>query len=337
MNKKFSIIGCQHEHITKFIHEMIELGYECAGLYDSQPNAMIEGISGKFKIPVVKDMELLLAPEVEIVGSSAMNSEKIGIIEICEKYGKHIMLDKPITTNRNGYDRLKAVIERGKIQVGLLLAARFSPAIYTLKNEIDRGTLGQIVNIGMRKPHRLNAGKRPSWFFSREQCGSIVIDLFIHDFDLLRWLTGSEIASMDGFMGKNILPEYPDFFDTACMQVIMQNDVIAQLYADWHTPDKSWTWGDCRIFVAGTKGTAELRLQGDPMISERPFMLTVTNQESQAIVELTKPSFTISEDFRNRIHGKQSLITHKDILLATEATIVADEKVKIVGSHSKSL
>jgi predicted dehydrogenase len=67
--------------------------------------------------------------------------------------------------------------------------------------------------------------------------------LFIHDFDLLRWLSGQEIVESDGFMAKNILPEYPDFYDTANLSVMLDGNILAQLYADWHNPEKSWTWG----------------------------------------------------------------------------------------------
>lgn len=280
MNKLvFSVIGCQHAHITMFIQEMLELGHECAGIYEPDPASIAPSVADKFGVPLASSMADMLAPGIDIVGCAAINNEKIDIVEICEKNGKHIMLDKPAATSREGYLRLEAVNKRGVIQIGMLLTERFSPPIYTLKNQIDRGTLGRIVSIGMRKPHRLTPDKRPQWFFTKEQSGGIVIDLLIHDFDLLRWLTGREVAKSEGYMGKNMLPEHPTFYDTAGLQVLMQGGVIAQLYADWHTPRQSWTWGDCRVFISGTKGSAELRLAGDPFVSEQSLYLRVTDEQ----------------------------------------------------------
>src|SRR5690606_31307008 len=208
------------------------------------------------------------------VGCAAINSEKIDIIEMCESRGKHVMVDKPAVVNRDGLERLQAIVERGRIEVGILLTERFRSSIYTLKGMIDRGDLGRLVGISMRKPHRLSESSRPAWHFSKSQNGGILIDLMIHDFDLVRWLTGQKLAVSHAVMTKNMLPEYPDFYDTAVLQGVTSESVAVQLYSDWHTPNRSWTWGDCRIFVTGTEGSAELRLEGDPFVGSKESLLT---------------------------------------------------------------
>jgi predicted dehydrogenase len=333
VNKRvFSVIGCQHAHITMFIQEMLELGHECAGIYEPDPAGIAQSVADKFGVPLAISMEDMLAPEIDIVGCAAINNEKIDIVEICEQNGKHVMLDKPAATSREGYRRLEAVNGRGRIHIGMLLTERFSPPIYTLKKQIDRSALGRIVGIGMRKPHRLTPDKRPQWFFSKEQSGGIVIDLLIHDFDLLRWLTGNEVAASEGYMGKNLMPEHPTFYDTAGVQVLMEGGAIAQLYSDWHTPRQSWTWGDCRIFISGTKGSAELRLAGDPFVSEQSLYLRVTDEDPPVRVELDELPCTITEDFLNRIYGKKAILAAEDILAATLAAIEADERVRIIDS-----
>lgn len=335
MNYKFSIIGCQHAHIGIFIDEMLKLGHECAGIYEEENHALAKSIADRFNVPVVDNKEVLLDESIKIVGTSAINNEKIDIVELCEKHGKHVMLDKPAVANREDFNRLLEVIERGKIQVGMLLTERFRPSIYTLRNMIQSGQLGDVVNISMRKPHRLTPQNRPQWHFAKAQNGGIVIDLFIHDFDLLRWLTGQEVVDIDGYMAKNILPEYPDFYDTANLTVKMDGNILAQLYADWFNPEKSWTWGDCRIFVTGTDGTAELRLEGDPLISKDDLLLLVTNDEELKQIGLDTVPHNISEDFLARLEGREASIQHEDILSATLATIESDETVKIVNRFER--
>ncbi len=96
----------------------------------------------------------------------------------------------------------------------------------------EQGELGRVVSVTMRKPRRLNPEQRHGWHFSKEQNGGLIQDLFIHDFDLLRWWTGQEIERVDSLMSKTILPEYPGFYDTNCAQVLMAGGVLAQLYAD---------------------------------------------------------------------------------------------------------
>lgn len=333
--RQFSIIGCQHAHIGIFISEMLELGYTCAGIYEEDNIGLARSFAEQYGIPVADDKESLLGDSVAVVGCASINNEKIDVIELCESRGKHVMIDKPAVTDAAGLERLKAVIRRGRIQVGMLLTERFHPAIYTLKRQIDQGVLGDIVTVGMRKPHRLDAAKRPAWFFSKEQSGGIIIDLLVHDFDLLRWFTGQEIGTISGYMGKTILPEHATFYNTASMQVVMEDSVVAQLYADWHTPSRSWTWGDGRIFVTGTEGFAELRLQGDPLVQEASVMIQLTNDAPAALMPLEPPPCSISADFIRRIEGEPSTISHDDILKATEATIIADGLAVIINPHER--
>ena len=333
--RKFAVIGCQHAHIKMFIGEMIALGHECAGIYEPENTALARSLAEEFAIPLADDPERLLAEPVEVVGCASINSEKIDVIELCERHGKHVMLDKPAVTDWDGYRRLESVIRRGNIHVGMLLTERFRPAVYTLKRQVDLGVFGRIVSIGMRKPHRLNPANRPPWFFLKSRNGGIVVDLLVHDFDLLRWLTGKEVLSVDGTVGKFLLPEHPTFEDTACFQVLMEDGIVAQLYADWHTPEKSWTWGDCRIFVAGTEGCAELRLNGDPLVANEEILFRVTHREPPQRVEPEQPPLTITEDFLNRIDGKASLLTHRDILEASRLTLEADERARRVGLRAK--
>jgi len=322
---KFSVIGCQHAHIEIFIEEMMKLGHECAGIFELENMTLASRLAEKYQIPLVHDKMILLDDSIQLVGCAAINNEKIDVIELCEKYRKHIMIDKPAVTNREDLARLEAVVNRGAIQVGLLLTERFRASLSTLKKQLDEGAIGELISISMRKPHLLNPKQRPSWHFSKQQSGGIVIDLFIHDFDLLRWLTGKEVKSITGYMAKNILPEYPSFFDTAGLQVIMEDGLAVQLYADWFTPEKSWTWGDGRIFAVGTKGTIEIRLEGDPLVAKDVLYLQVTSEQELTAIEEGRIPITITEDFLNRVRGENSLLQHEDIIAATEATIRADE------------
>ncbi|MGN7455457.1 Gfo/Idh/MocA family protein [Paenibacillus pasadenensis] len=330
----FGILGCEHAHIGVFLEEMLALGHVCAGIYDPRHTALASQLAAQHQVPLLSECDRLLAEEVKLIGTSAIHNEKIEVIETCERHGKPVMVDKPAVTDREGYRRLKAVMDRGVIQVGMLLTERFQPAIHALKQLIDRGDLGQLVSIGIRKPHRLSPESRPPWFFSKTQSGGIIVDLLIHDFDLLRWLTGSEIRHAEGVAVKRILPEHPDFYDAASLQVLMDNGLVAQLYADWHTPRQSWTWGDGRIFVAGTRGSAECRLAGDPLAigaQAEPLLLTATHTEPFVQARLDSPP-SITADFLKRLEGGDSILTGEDILASVKAAIDADERSRFIVS-----
>ena len=333
--KKFVIVGCQHGHIAMFIEEMHGLGYECAGIYERDPVPLASGIAESYGIPLYQEndytqLNIWHDNTIEMIGSSAINHEKIDIVELCASHGKHAMLDKPAAVNREDYHRLEAVIRSGRIQVGMLLTERVNPALYTLRQLNAEGAFGHIVNMSFRKPHRLAASQRPDWFFDKSQNGGVIVDILIHDFDILCWITGQEIQSSSGYLGKRIMPEHETFYDTAHIQTVMEDGTVAQLYADWHTPDASWAWGDTRIFVTGTKASAELRLAGDPLLDKKALLLLVTNEATWSEVGLYEVPYTVCGDFVRRIRGEESAITHLDILVATKAAIDADEAAEKV-------
>ncbi|ACX63499.1 MULTISPECIES: Gfo/Idh/MocA family protein [Paenibacillus] len=328
--RKFGIIGCQHAHIGMFIEEMLALGYECAGVYEPDNQTLARTLADRYGLELTGDRESMLADEgVGIIGCAAINDEKMDVMELCELHGKPVMIDKPAVTDRAGLIRLRGLLDRGRIEVGMMLTERFRPSIHTVHGMIRAGELGDIIHISMRKPHRLNPETRPAWHFDRAQSGGIINDLFVHDFDLLRWLTGREVETSSGYLAKHILPEYPTFYDAAGVQVFMAGGITAQLYADWHTPAGSWTWGDGRIFITGTRGIAEIRLEGDPLLSNDEVALVITDQELRSL-PLTAPAFSLSQDFLNRVAGEAGLITHDDIYKASEATVMADEGARIL-------
>lgn len=328
--RKFGIIGCQHAHIGMFIEEMLALGYECAGVYEPDNQTLARTLADRYGLELTGDRESMLADEgVGIIGCAAINDEKMDVMELCELHGKPVMIDKPAVTDRAGLIRLRGLLDRGRIEIGMMLTERFRPSLHTVHRMIRAGELGDIIHISMRKPHRLNPETRPAWHFDRGQSGGIINDLFVHDFDLLRWLTGREVETSSGYLAKHILPEYPTFYDAAGVQVFMAGGITAQLYADWHTPAGSWTWGDGRIFITGTRGIAEIRLEGDPLLSSDEVALVITDQELRSL-PLTAPAFSLSQDFLNRVAGEAGLITHDDIYKASEATVMADEGARIL-------
>ncbi|MFC3802916.1 Gfo/Idh/MocA family protein [Cohnella sp. GCM10012308] len=330
MSPVFSIIGCQHGHIASFIENMLGMGYRCAGIFEEagEDRRLANALSGRLGVPLLGAIGDALAEDVSVVGCAAVNSRKIDIAELCEARGKHVMLDKPAVTGRAGLERLRGIVGRGRIEVGMMLTQRFHAGVHTLKALIDEGALGRLVSLDMRKPHRLNAGERPDWFFDYARSGGIIQDLLVHDVDLLRWLTGSEIADVQGYMAKRILPEHAGFYDAATLIARLADGTFAQLYADWHTPARSWTWGDGRIFAVGTKGTAELRLQGDPWGAREPMLLASSDREALHLVPLRQPPVGLYADFVNRLRGGASVLSGEDVLLASMAAVDADERAE---------
>jgi predicted dehydrogenase len=320
---KFGVLGCRHAHIEIFIREMLDLGHELIGICERVPD-IAKALADKYGAPLLDNEKEFFDRKPQVVGTSAVNNEKIRVIVACREHGVHVIADKPIVTNMEDFHRLKKIMDEGAIEVGLMLTERFSPPIYTLKKMIQEGVLGELISFSTTKPHRLNEKSRAPWHFSKAENGGIVIDLLIHDFDLLRWFTGSDTEEISGYVKKSAYKKYPDFYDSVHTVVKMKDGTIATLEADWWTPDGYWSWGDGRIFCTGTLGKAEIFTTGVEDHRE-PCGRLVTKDKGIYMFENIKPPVTITEDFLNRIEGKKNvIITGKDILDATLDTLKAD-------------
>ena len=323
----FGVIGCRHGHIYSFIEEMIDLGHTFVGICEREGD-LKDTLSSDFNVPIFSNVDELFSLNPEIIGTASKNNEKIDVIELCEEQGIHIIADKPIVINRDGLKRLEGVFNRGKIQVSVMFTERFNPMMRKLKEIIDNGEIGEVVNINFRAPHQLRKESREEWFFDKEENGGLLIDLLIHQFDALNLLIGSPVNGVSGYMKKSDNYEYPSFFDTVSVVLRTENGVIATMETDWFIPDSNWTWGDVRVFCTGTKGKVEIRTNGDPLIEKAPLGFMVTKDNDWHRIGPISPNLTVSMDLINRINTGSSEITHKDILSASKSSIIADEKVE---------
>lgn len=325
---KLGIVGVQHRHIYEFVEGLPAKGIELAGIYDNSDYFIAGELSEKYGVKRYGDKESLIN-DVDVVMTFDVNSSRIDNIELCSKLGKPIMTDKPPVVNRKDMERLKKVINEGRIQVGLMMTERFNSAVYTLKNMIDRGELGKVICITVDRPIKLMASRRPEWYFDKSKNGGIVIDMMVHDFDLARWITGSEIASFKGYIKKDILPEHKSFYNSASMNMLMENNIIYMTNVNWHMPEGGWVWTDRRMFCTGTKGRAEVVLAGDPDKGEGYVLFTEASGKCTKIENIPLPGDAL-DDFVNRIQGKPYIIGQEDVINDAEASLRADESAEVI-------
>ena len=123
------------------------------------------------------------------------------LIEDAARAGKHIFCEKPIALDLETIDRaLETVAEAGvSLQVGF--NRRFDPSFAEAKRLIDEGGLGavHIVRITSRDPEPPPVGYVAT-------SGGMFLDMSIHDFDMARFITGSEVEEVYAAGGVLIDP-----------------------------------------------------------------------------------------------------------------------------------
>nr|CRH05181.1 Conserved protein of unknown function.Containing oxidoreductase domain [Candidatus Magnetococcus massalia] len=133
----------------------------------------------------------------------------------CLEAGVHILLEKPITVTVEEADELVDLAERTNmvLQVGHL--KRFHPAVVALKES------------GLLKPPRFIQAQRLAPFKSRALDVDVVLDLMIHDVDLILSFVDSDVDRVEA-IGAPVLT---DKIDMANARLHFANGCVADVTA----------------------------------------------------------------------------------------------------------
>jgi UDP-N-acetylglucosamine 3-dehydrogenase len=143
----------------------------------------------------------------------------------CISRGVHVMVEKPITSTVEEGRALIAAARLAGVTLMVGHVERFNPAVEALKEAIqDEDILSiAITRVGPYPPRMSNVG--------------VVIDLAVHDIDLIRWFTDSEIVEVQPQLSSAMTERE----DIALLQFRTASGVLAHINTNWLTPFKART------------------------------------------------------------------------------------------------
>jgi myo-inositol 2-dehydrogenase/D-chiro-inositol 1-dehydrogenase len=208
-----------------------------------------EKCAADFQIPsAVQDYrEIMINRDIEAVIICSSTDTHAQMIEEAAAAGKHIFCEKPIDFDLARIDRaLEAVDKAGvKLQVGF--NRRFDPNFKRVREMIAAGEIGMphILRITSRDP-----GPPPIEYV--KVSGGIFLDMTIHDFDMARYLIGSEVTEIYAAGGVMVDPEIGKAgdIDTAVIILRFANGVIGAI----DNSRKAVYGYDQRVEVFGSEG-----------------------------------------------------------------------------------
>ena len=181
-------------------------GVELVGFYDPNDDTARQ-VSEKYQLPRFLDDELLMesCDAIDVVAPTPNHFE---ICEAAIKKGKHVFVEKPLAnTMAEARALVKLAAESGiKFQVGHV--ERFNPAFLAIRD--------YPLNPMFIEVHRL------AQFNPRGTEVSVILDLMIHDIDIILSIVNSDVKSISA-SGVGVMTETPDIanvrieFDNGCV------------------------------------------------------------------------------------------------------------------------
>src|SRR5260221_621575 len=135
-------------------------------------------------------LELIALPELDAVVIATPTSTHHALVIAAANAGKAIFCEKPLAlTLAENYEVLEAVARaQVPLQVGFM--RRFDAAYQRAKKMIADGQIGSPVTF---KALSRDPFCPPRGYMDPAKNGGLILDMAIHDFDLARWLMGSEV------------------------------------------------------------------------------------------------------------------------------------------------
>jgi len=193
--------------------------------------------------------EVLADRTIEAVAICSSTDTHSRIIQEAAATGKHVFCEKPIDYDLGRIHAALAAVEKAGVKLQIGFNRRFDPSFAKVRALVADGSVGQphIIRITSRDP------EPPSLDYIKVS-GGMFLDMTIHDFDMVRFLSGSEaeeIYTIGDTLIDRAIRDAGDV-DTAIVTMRLKSGALA-------TIDNSFKadYGyDQRIEVFGSKGSA---------------------------------------------------------------------------------
>ncbi len=191
-------------------------------------------------------------PNVDYVDVCTFPDFRLQPLKICAQAGKHIQVQKPISTNLETAREMIEIARNAGIQLGVVSQHRFDDSTRFLKRAIPEGRLGKILQADAyvkwyRTPAYYSRPIKGSW---ETEGGGALINQAIHQVDMLLYLIGN-------------VSELFAYWQLGALHKIQSEDVISALlrYEAGATgviqaSTAFWPGYTERLEINGSKGTA---------------------------------------------------------------------------------
>ena len=163
--------------------------------------------------------ELLGAADVDAVAICTSTDTHADLIVAAAQAGKAIFCEKPVSLDLVEVDRALAAVGAAGVPFQIGFNRRFDPAHAAVAAAVAAGELGepQLVRISSRDP-----APPPMEYVARS--GGIFLDMTIHDFDMARFVAGSEVVEVYARGGVRVDPAFTAAGDVDTAVVVLEHE-----------------------------------------------------------------------------------------------------------------
>lgn len=289
--------------------------YQVVGVVDLNKNNLND-VHKAHGIQGYQDLDVALKetkPEAMILATPTLTH-----YEACKTIFQHkipLLIEKPITKTVDQAWELEKLARENRIPFMVGHVERFNPAVVAVRELLKREELGELISISVKR-----VGGSPR---DRSGAGDVLVDLAVHDIDIVYWLTGQKPKLLECIGHKT------DLVDSATM-LFQYGSVSVDMHVNWVTPVKIR-----QIQITGTKGFLDVNLitQQVQWTKKNPVLLDPNLGQSQFFFDEYLLSFAAPDRVEVGILRREPLreelrAFHQAILTNAEMPVTAADAIE---------
>lgn len=238
MSKKIAVIGFgaigrHHARNLAAIESAV-----FAGVVDPRPEAQQE--ARELGYDVYSSLEEAIDRGLDAVVLSVPTSLHASLGRACIEAGLAVLIEKPIASTVEEGAALIGLAEQKSVPLMIGYVERYNPAVVAVRRFIADGHLGKLFSVSARR-----VGVMPA----RIQDANVLIDIGVHDIDLVAFITNSDLTLKSALGGRALLQDRIDYASLA----LDANGVSVDITSNWITPVKIR-----ELFITGEHGLCHI-------------------------------------------------------------------------------
>jgi predicted dehydrogenase len=199
--------------------------------------------------------ELLARPDVDAVLVATPHSLHRDQVIQAAQHGKHVLVEKPMSTSVAHCTEMIEACRNAGVVLQVIQTLRFRGALVHAKQLIQAGRLGPIWMIRGQSLCQNYIVDTASWA-SQPENGGAFLDMGVHNFDIMRFLTGANVQRVFSHVTTYGSTNAPGM--SAMTQLTFDNGVSAQQWTSFEFHANHMTDSQHRYIVSGEKGVLDI-------------------------------------------------------------------------------
>lgn len=182
-------------------------------------SAAAQDLAGRLRIPkaTADYREILADKNIQAVAICSATDTHSQIIMEAAAAGKHIFCEKPVDLDLARIDKALAAVAKADVKLQIGFNRRFDANYARVRQAIDGREIGELHML-----HIISRDPAPPPISYIKVSGGIFMDMTIHDFDMARFLTGSEALEVYTVAGVKVDPAIGEAGDVDTAFIVMK-------------------------------------------------------------------------------------------------------------------